>query len=94
MSDMIPGDPTVVCTDCLMILANDDDTGMPHETAEHIRWMIGVNYLEYGMRFIPACDDCEWTCKAFSVASCQCCNTDLAGARHLVNTMFVPERNE
>ncbi|MFN2332480.1 MAG: hypothetical protein ABR580_11615 [Halomonas sp.] len=82
----IVDDHFMVCADCLMIIANDDATGLDHFLDEEsaaarereLRHSIAAaqrdgNYLVVG--------DSEQD-EEFSTSSCDCCNTSLAGSRH------------
>lgn len=66
----------VACDDCTLIIANDDDTSIPdpaaHRAAMAAR-MAGLSQVVVG----DAVED-------FSTRACDCCSTQLAGARHTV----------
>ncbi|WP_445000250.1 hypothetical protein [Halomonas mongoliensis] len=86
MSLAIIDDDFMVCTDCLMIIANDDASGLDYslgeeeaEVREHeILEAIAEIQREEGQIAVgdSGKDD------EFSSSPCACCGTRLAGARH------------
>lgn len=78
----------VVCTDCILILANgcDDCThDFPHEC--HAAKMSDSEIT-------PGCGECDGDCtEQFSAARCECCGESLAGDRHCATTWW-SERTE
>jgi hypothetical protein len=79
-------DDFMVCTDCLMIIANDDASGLDYslgeeeaEVREHeIREAIAEIQREEGQIAVGDSDKDD----EFSSSPCACCGTRLAGARH------------
>src|SRR5690554_8017223 len=79
-------DDFMVCTDCLMIIANDDASGLDYalgeeeaEAREHeIRGAIAEIQREEGRITVGDSDRDD----EFSAIPCACCGTRLAGARH------------
>lgn len=79
-------DPFMVCTDCLMIIANDDATGLDgsmgdEEAAERereIREAIAEIQRTAGIIAVGDSDQDD----AFSTTPCACCRSRLAGQRH------------
>jgi hypothetical protein len=79
-------DSFMVCTDCLMIIANDDATGLDYSMTEEeaavrereIRDVIAELQRSGGRVAVgdSALDD------AFSATPCACCRSRLAGPRH------------
>ncbi|MBF7052256.1 hypothetical protein IOC61_02865 [Halomonas sp. KAO] len=82
----IVDDHVMVCADCLMIIANDDATGLDYFLDEenaavrerNVRDSIAAvqrdgDYLVAG--------DSEQD-EVFSTSPCDCCNSTLAGSRH------------
>jgi hypothetical protein len=64
------------CVDCLMIVANDDASGMDAETEATVR--AGINdWAIEGYVLVPGDDEDH-----FSRARCEVCGTHLAGGRH------------
>jgi hypothetical protein len=66
----------MACIDCLMIVANDDASGMDTATETHVRYGI-QNWATEGYWLAPG-DDTDH----FSRQPCEVCNTYLAGERH------------
>lgn len=66
----------LACVDCLMIVANDDASGMDTETEAHVREGIHEWYTE-GYVLYPA-DDVDH----FSRGRCGVCGSYDAGERH------------
>src|SRR5690554_5571867 len=86
MSLAIIDNDFMVCTDCLMIIANDDASGLDYSLGEEeaevreqeIRRAITEIQREEGQIDVGDSDrDNE-----FSPSPCACCGTRLAGARH------------
>lgn len=76
----------MVCTDCLMIIANDDATGLNYAMSEE-------NAAEREQEIRDAIADIQQTegqisvgdsekDDEFSSSACACCGTRLAGQRH------------
>lgn len=65
------------CTDCVMIIANDDDSGMDEGTAKIIRAALAA-YNRDGMSVNVDTIDNE---PRFSGSQCDVCETRLAGNR-------------
>lgn len=78
-------DHFMVCTDCLMIIANDDASGLDYHLNEadaaarerEIRRSIAAHASEGHI----AVGDSERD-EEFSSSPCDCCNFSLAGSRH------------
>ncbi|MDR5893148.1 hypothetical protein QC820_09995 [Halomonas mongoliensis] len=86
MSIEVIDDQFMVCTDCLMIIANDDATGLDYSLSEEeaaerereIREAIAEVQRTEGQIAVGDSDmDDE-----FSASPCACCGTRLAGQRH------------
>ena len=79
-------DDVMVCTDCLMIIANDDASGLDYSLGEEeaaareqeIRGAIAEIQREEGQVAVGASDRDE----EFSSRPCACCGMRLAGPRH------------
>lgn len=79
-------DDFMVCTDCLMIIANEDASGLDYalgeekaEAREHeIREAIAEVQREEGQIAVGDSDRDD----EFSSSSCSCCGSRLAGVRH------------
>ena len=79
-------DDFMVCTDCLMIIANDDASGLDYSLGEEgaearmreIREAIEDIQREEGQIAVGDSDRDD----EFSSSPCACCGTRLAGARH------------
>ena len=79
-------DDFMVCTDCLMIIANDDASGLDYSLGEEeaevreqeIRGAITEIQREEGQIAVGDSDRDD----EFSSSPCACCGTRLAGARH------------
>ncbi|MCV7174854.1 hypothetical protein [Mycolicibacterium sphagni] len=70
----------LVCVDCAMIIANDDDSGISDATAH--RGAIARTNLSHNGRYqvVMACgDDCDGE---FSTYPCDYCGDRLDGERH------------
>ncbi|MCE0732429.1 hypothetical protein LWH48_06385 [Halomonas sp. G15] len=86
MNLAIIDDDFMVCTDCLMIIANDDATGLDYSLGEdeaearerEIREAIAEIQREQGQIAVGDSDKDD----VFSAGPCACCGTRLAGARH------------
>jgi hypothetical protein len=86
MSLAIIDDDFMVCTDCLMIIANDDASGLDYSLGEEeaevreqeIRGAITEIQREEGQIAVGDSDRDD----EFSPSPCACCGTRLAGARH------------
>ena len=65
------------CVDCVMIIANDDDSGMDSDTAVKIRAALAA-YNSDGMSVNVDTIDSE---PRFSDSQCDVCETRLAGDR-------------
>lgn len=82
----IVDDHVMVCDDCLMIIANDDATGLDHFLDEEsaaarereVRESIYAAQRDGNTLVVGDSEHDE----AFSTSSCDCCHTHLAGARH------------
>lgn len=80
-------DDFMVCTDCLMIIANDDASGLDYSLGEEeeaaareqeIRGAIAEIQREEGQVAVGDSDRDE----EFSSCPCACCGSRLAGQRH------------
>ncbi|MGM0925380.1 MAG: hypothetical protein ACQEXC_02920 [Pseudomonadota bacterium] len=79
-------DDFMVCTDCLMIIANDDASGLGYSLGEEeaevreqeIRGAITEIQREEGQIVVGDSDRDD----EFSPSPCACCGTRLAGPRH------------
>lgn len=78
--------PAAICTDCLMIVANGDDSGIEDPEAHREAMDEGMEGI---VRVVPgdwACDACqypEYGCDGFfSWSPCDLCRVPLAGDRH------------
>lgn len=86
MSLAIIDDDFMVCTDCLMIIANDDASGLDYSLGEEeaevreqeIRGAITEIQREEGHIAVGDSDRGD----EFSSSPCACCGSRLAGARH------------
>lgn len=71
-----------VCTDCLMVIANNDFSGVE----DHVRIaevVAGIcDWADEGYILVPG-DDSD----AFSRQRCECCKTPMAGERHDVTAL-------
>ncbi|SDK68941.1 hypothetical protein [Billgrantia gudaonensis] len=82
----IVDDHFMVCADCLMIIANDDATGLDHfldeesAAAREREVRLSIAAAQRDESYI-AVGDSERD-EEFSTASCDCCKTTLAGSRH------------
>jgi hypothetical protein len=66
-----------VCVDCLMVIANDDATGIEDDDrAEAVRRAV------YGTEGYWVADSTEETDLEFSWSPCDCCGSSLGGSRH------------
>ena len=82
----IVDDHVMVCDDCLMIIANDDATGLDHFLDEEsaaarereVRHSIAAAQRDGNTLVVGDSEQDE----DLSTASCDCCNTILAGSRH------------
>jgi len=82
----IVDDRVMVCDDCLMIIANDDATGLDHFLDEEsaaarereVRHSIAAAQRDGNTLVVGDNEQDE----DLSTASCDCCNTTLAGSRH------------
>lgn len=64
------------CTDCALIIANDDDSGMSPATADSCRAGI-VEWLEAGLfRLVVTGTEAH-----FSQSNCEVCSVSIAGDR-------------
>lgn len=70
------------CSDCAMIIANDDDTGMTEERAEEVREGIAA-FRKRRETLVVDSDLYE----DFSTVGCYVCGTGLAGARFVVSIL-------
>ena len=70
----------LVCQDCLMIIANDDASGMDDETEDRVRDGI-KDWAEEGIQLVPGDSENDHD---FSWQPCECCNSPLGGSRHAV----------
>ncbi|MGM1051834.1 MAG: hypothetical protein ACQEXO_05505 [Pseudomonadota bacterium] len=79
-------DAFMVCTDCLMIIANDDASGLDYSLSEEdaaerervIREAMAEIQREEGQIVVGESDRDD----EFSARPCACCGTRLAGQRH------------
>lgn len=70
-----------VCVDCLMVIANGDDSGISDLDAWTARVDATNPTADGRYYFVPACDeDCD--SGHFSGSRCDYCGTTLAGDRH------------
>jgi len=82
----IVDDHVMVCDDCLMLIANDDATGLDHFLDEasaaarerELRDAIAAAQRDGNYLVVGDSDQNE----EFSTSSCDCCQTHLAGSRH------------
>ncbi|QTP58153.1 hypothetical protein HNO53_05120 [Billgrantia antri] len=82
----IVDDHVMVCDDCLMIIGNDDATGLDHFLDEEsaaarereVRDAIAAAQRDGNTLVVGDSEQDE----AFSTSSCGCCHTNLAGSRH------------
>jgi hypothetical protein len=73
-----------VCTDCLMVIANGDTSGIDDVTAWESR-VLEKNATEDGRyQVVPGTD----TCGHFSRMGCDYCGSRLAGDVHLVTFLM------
>lgn len=76
-------DNFMVCTDCLMAIANDDYTGLDYHynDAEAEQRMndikAGIDNAGGHIALGDSENDAE-----FSISACDCCSSSLAGSRH------------
>lgn len=77
-------DTIQVCEDCLMAIANGDYTGLdywyPEAEAEERHREIDAGIASFSPATLHPGDDHD----EFSRRPCECCGSDLAGARHEV----------
>jgi hypothetical protein len=71
-------DHFMVCVDCILIIANDDDSGMTEERAREVRLALDRN--SSNGTYI-CCGDSE-NDHDFSWSECDCCGSRLGGSRH------------
>lgn len=71
------------CGDCVIVIANDDTSGMTDERATEVRAGIARTSSD-GSNVVVACQEDEGTCEDFSSRPCDVCGTSLAGDRHPV----------
>lgn len=64
-----------VCVDCIMIIANDDSSGMDDDTLAAVREGIAA-LARAGYNLAPADHVTD-----FSTTTCGCCHSSLAGMR-------------
>ena len=76
-----------MCVDCLMIIANDDDSGMSAEQAEASRAGI-ADWRAEGFQLAPT----DFEDASFSSSPCEVCGTRLAGDRVPVSFMKIGSR--
>ena len=73
-----------VCTDCIMVIANNDYTGLDYHYDEEESWQ-RMDEIKQGMAELGANIVCmDETPDDFCTMSCDCCGTHLAGKRHYV----------
>lgn len=86
MGGDIIDDDFMVCTDCLMIIANDDASGLDYslgeEEAEARKWEIRGAIAEIQREEEQIAVGDSDRAHEFSSSPCACCGTRLAGARH------------
>ena len=76
-----------MCVDCLMIIANDDDSGMSAEQAAASREGI-ADWRAEGVQLVPG----DFVDPSFSSSPCEVCGTRLAGDRVPVSFMKIGSR--
>lgn len=97
-----------VCQDCLLILANDDDSGIEDGLAHRAR-MARYDPHNYYLIVIggehdedcPNMRDGEWVgdtdcnceTREFSRSTCDTCGTTLAGSRHAITYLYGPRHD-
>ena len=79
-------DRYMVCQDCLMMLANDDASGLDYDydEKEAVRRLKAINdgvQEAAGEGCYIVCGDSEQD-EEFSTSPCDCCGDRLAGSRH------------
>lgn len=75
-------DDCYVCQDCLMIIANDDDSGIEdEERVKEVREAVYAGPADW------VCGDSEKDME-FSRRCCGCCNNALSGSRHHAVLLF------
>ena len=80
-----------VCEDCMMIIANDDDSGMSEEQATTCRE--GIEQWNANGYYLCVGDSDSDQYEEFSRSTCDCCGQRLHGSRHQVVAMHQPHRN-
>jgi len=81
MVDIID-DNFLICTDCLMLIANGDDSGLDYHygrgAADRLA-EIEAGIAAAGGNIVPGEFDRD---EEFSTRDCDCCGSSLAGSRH------------
>ena len=76
-------DNFMVCTDCLMAIANDDYTGLDYSYNQQEAFQ-RMTQIKYGIESTEGhiCVGDYDKDEEFSRQDCECCGTHLAGTRH------------
>lgn len=87
--------PYTMCSDCALIVANDDDSGMPPETVEAHRAAMAEILADMsegrgGISWVVDPEDHD----TFSVSPCDACGTSLAGDRFGATILGMPDDDE
>ncbi len=73
----------MVCVDCLMCIANGDDSGMSKERAEE-GWQAIEREQAQGDQLVAGDGEAD---HEFSWSPCDCCSSRLGGSRHEVHVL-------